>query len=153
MVRVRLWVALSLVLLVAAMALAGCGGSSTQEAQTPRGAKTVMNTAVQTDSQGKTVTAPSSTGAATGGTTSAAGGGGAPAGDKAAGQTVFASHCTACHLNNGTGAGGVGPKLAGMGLTADRITQQIKNGGGPMPANLVSGTDLTNVVAYVLSLQ
>jgi mono/diheme cytochrome c family protein len=77
----------------------------------------------------------------------------AEAGDAAAGKTVFAGTCSGCHAQNGTAGGGVGPKLAGLGLSAQRIESQITNPVGSMPANLVSGTDLTNVVAYVVSIQ
>lgn len=73
-------------------------------------------------------------------------------GDAAAGETVFAASCTACHTNGGQEAG-VGPKLAGAGLTADGIKTQVENGGGAMPGNLVSGDDLDDVVAYVVSIQ
>ena len=153
----RLWVALSLVLVAAAMALTtGCVSSSEGDAKTPSDAPTVVNSAKQTDSQGKTITAPAATAPAGGGagqTTGTGGGGGAPAGDAAAGMTFFASTCAGCHLNNGTAAGGVGPKLAGLGLTADRVRNQVINGGGAMPPGLASGTDLDNVVAYVLSIQ
>ena len=147
--------ALLLVSAVAAMGLVtACGGSSEKDAQTPPGAATVVNSAAQTDSKGKTVTAPASTAPATPATTS---GGTTPppaaAGDAVAGATVFAANCTACHLNNGKDAGGVGPKLAGAGLDATAIKNQVTNGGGAMPPGLVSGTDLDNVTAYVLSLQ
>ena len=56
-------------------------------------------------------------------------------------------------MNDGLDAGGVGPKLAGLGLTADRVKTQVENGGATMPAGLVSGDDLDNVTAYVLSIQ
>jgi cytochrome c551 len=75
------------------------------------------------------------------------------AGDAVAGETVFANSCTSCHLNNGNDAGGVGPKLAAAGLDEARVENQVINGGGPMPAGLVSGADLDNVVAYVVSIQ
>lgn len=74
-------------------------------------------------------------------------------GDVAAGQTFFASTCQSCHINGGRDEGGVGPRLAGAGLSEDRIREQIVNGGGGMPAGLASGEDLENVTAYVLSLQ
>jgi mono/diheme cytochrome c family protein len=161
LVRSRLMVALTVALLViAALGVAGCVDSSEEAAQTPSGASTVVNSAAQTDSEGKTITAPTSTPAAggggteTGGGASTGGGGGAaPAGDVNAGKQVFAASCTGCHLSDGTADGGVGPKLAGLGLTADRIETQVVNGGGAMPGGLVSGTDLDNVVAYVVSLQ
>jgi hypothetical protein len=47
----------------------------------------------------------------------------------------------------------VGPKLAGAGLSKQRIETQVKNGGGGMPPNLVTGKDFQNVVAYVVSIQ
>jgi mono/diheme cytochrome c family protein len=47
----------------------------------------------------------------------------------------------------------VGPRLAGRGLTRARIVDQIRNGGGGMPAGLVTGKDLEAVAAYVRSLQ
>jgi len=129
-------------------AVAGCGGSSADEAQTPAGAETVVNSAPQTDSQGKTVPAP---GAATATTATGEQGGGG-GGDVAAGKATFAETCTGCHPSDGQQAG-VGPKLAGAGFTETRIHDQIVNGGGGMPPGLVSGQDLTNVVAYVVSIQ
>ncbi|HTI32480.1 MAG TPA: cytochrome c [Miltoncostaea sp.] len=160
LVRSRLMVALTVVVLViAALGVAGCVDSSEEAAQTPSGSPTVVNSAKQTDSSGKTITAPTSTPAAggggteTGGGASTAGGGAAAAGDATAGKQVFAANCTGCHLSDGTADGGVGPKLAGLGLDATTIKNQVINGGGPMPGGLVSGTDLDNVVAYVVSLQ
>jgi cytochrome c551 len=158
LVRSRLMVALTLiVLVVAALGLVGCVESSEEAAQTPSGASTVMNSAAQTDSEGKTITAPAQTAPAGGGgggtETGGGGGGGEPAGDVEAGLAVFQASCTGCHLADGTEAGGVGPKLAGLGLTEQRIHDQVVNGGGAMPAGLVSGEDLDNVVAYVLSIQ
>ena len=158
MVR-RRWVALSLVLVVAAMALAaGCVESSEDEARTPSDAATAVNSALQTDSEGKTVTAPAATAPAGGGGTDTggagtSGGGEAPAGDAAAGEQVFAATCTGCHLNNGQDAGGVGPQLAGSGVDEAAVRTIVENGRGAMPGGLVSGEDLDNVVAYVVSLQ
>jgi len=152
-------VALTLVVLVAAtLGLVGCVESSEEAAQTPTGSPTVMNSAAQTDSEGKTITAPTAApggGSETGGgaETGGGGGGGEAAGDAEAGLAVFQASCTGCHLADGTQDGGVGPKLAGLGLDAETISNQVVNGGGAMPAGLVSGTDLDNVVAYVLSIQ
>lgn len=156
LVRSRLMVALTLVVLVvAALGLAGCVDSSEEAAQTPSGASTVANSAAQTDSEGKTITAPAQTAPAGGGGTETGGGGGgaASAGDVDAGLMVFQASCTGCHLADGLEAGGVGPKLAGLGLTEQRIHDQVVNGGGAMPGGLVSGADLDNVVAYTLSIQ
>jgi cytochrome c551 len=149
--------AISLVLIVAAaVGLAGCVESSEEEAQTPSGASTVANSALQTDSEGKTITAPASTAPAGGGEEGGGeegGGEGAAAGDAAEGEQVFAATCTGCHLNNGQDAGGVGPQLAGAGLAEATIKTTVENGRGAMPPGLVSGDDLENVTAYVLSLQ
>ena len=159
LVRSRLMVALTLVVLVvAALGLAGCVDSSEEAAQTPSGASTVANSAAQTDSEGKTITAPAQTAPAGGGgggteTGGGGGGGGESAGDVAAGLVVFQASCTGCHLGDGMEDGGVGPKLAGLGLAEQRIHDQVVNGGGAMPGGLVSGADLDNVVAYVLSIQ
>jgi mono/diheme cytochrome c family protein len=147
--------ALSVVVLVALLALvAGCVNSSEEAAQTPASAPTVVNSAIQTDSAGKTVTAPAATAPAPKPTTTAAAGGGG-GGDPAAGMQVFASTCTSCHLNNGMDAGGVGPQLKGAGLTAAVIDDTVTNGrpGTAMVGGLVSGADKANVEAYVLSLQ
>jgi mono/diheme cytochrome c family protein len=147
--------ALSVVVLLAVLALAaGCIDSSEKAAQTPVSAPTVVNSAIQTDSAGKTVTAPAATAPAPKPTTTAAAGGGG-GGDPAAGMQVFASTCTSCHLNNGMDAGGVGPQLKGAGLTAAVIDDTVTNGrpGTAMVGGLVSGADKANVEAYVLSLQ
>lgn len=145
----RVKAVLGIVAIGAALGVAaGCGGSSAGDAQTPSNAATVVNSAAQTDSTGKTVPAPGATTSAPAG----GGGGAAATGDVAAGKAKFDSTCGGCHTNGGQQAG-VGPKLAGLGLAKARIETQIKNGGGPMPANLVTGTDLDNVVAYVLSIQ
>jgi mono/diheme cytochrome c family protein len=145
--------ALSVVVLLAVLALAaGCVDSSEEAAQTPASAPTVVNSAVQTDSSGKTVTAPAATAPAPKPETTGGGGG---VGDAAAGMQVFASTCTSCHLNNGMDAGGVGPQLKGAGLTAAVIDDTVTNGrpGTAMVGGLVSGADKENVEAYVLSLQ
>jgi cytochrome c oxidase subunit 2 len=76
----------------------------------------------------------------------------APTGDAAAGQQVFAQVCAGCHPNNGQQAG-VGPQLAGAGLTPEVIQTTVTNGRGAMPGGLVSGEQLTDVVAYVTSIQ
>jgi mono/diheme cytochrome c family protein len=162
----RLWAAVSLVALVAGLGVAaGCVDSSEEEAQTPSDAPTVVNSAIQTDSEGNRVTAPAATeaggeeggaagGSATGGAATGGGGGGeAPAGDAAAGEQFFSTTCTTCHLNNGQDAGGVGPQLAGQGLDEEYIRTTVMNGRGAMPPGLATGEDLDNVVAYVLSIQ
>lgn len=116
---------------------AGCGDDDdTGAGTTAPPATTAATTTAATTTEGTT----------TEGTTTEA------TGDAAAGQTFFETTCQGCHLQGGTQAG-AGPVLADRGLTADGIRQQIVNPRGQMPPNLASGTDLDNVVAFVVSLQ
>jgi mono/diheme cytochrome c family protein len=134
----------------------GCGGSDSSASSTPGDATTIANNAPQTDSNGKTVPAPGAAASGAGGGEATAGGGDGAAsagGDIAAGKTSFEGACQGCHLAGGTQAGGVGPKLSGMGLPLAKIKMQIMNGGGGMPGGLLSGTDLDNAAAYVESIQ
>ncbi|MCC6831839.1 MAG: cytochrome c [Thermoleophilia bacterium] len=133
---------------------AGCSDSDSSESSTPAAATTAPNTAVQTDGEGSTVateTAPPAETTETEATTTS-GGGEEASGDAAAGKTTFEGICQGCHANGGNDAG-VGPKLAGAGLTGDTIKTTIQSGKGAMPPGLVSGDDLENVAAYVLSIQ
>jgi mono/diheme cytochrome c family protein len=72
-------------------------------------------------------------------------------GDPYAGQLVFESKCAGCHGLGGRG-GSTGPRLIGSGLTAAQVSAQIAQGGGIMPAGLVSGKDEADVVTYVVSI-
>jgi cytochrome c551 len=128
-----------------ALGLGGCVEPDAEEASTPADAPTVVNSAPQTDSTGSTVEAPGAE--TTGGETT---GEADPA--AAAGQTVFEASCQGCHSNLGQDAG-VGPQLAGGGRAEDLIRTTVVNGRGIMPPGLVSGDDLDNVVAFVLSIQ
>lgn len=129
----------------------GCGGGDEADV-TPADATTIANTAPQTDSEGKTVPAPSSGGGSAEPADSDMGGGGEAGGDIAVGKTVFEANCQGCHPAGGTQAG-AGPKLTTSTLSAEQVTSQVVNGKGAMPGGLVSGTDLDNVVAYVVSIQ
>jgi cytochrome c551 len=140
-----------LVALIAILA-AACVESDPEAAETPADAETVVNSAPQTDEEGNTVPAPTADEAAGEGEGEAAEGE-AGEGDVAAGEAAFAASCGGCHANNGLDAGGIGPQLAGAGLTDEGIRTTVNNGRGAMPGGLVSGEDLDNVTAYVLSLQ
>jgi cytochrome c551 len=72
-------------------------------------------------------------------------------GDAAHGQALFAENCASCHGDGGQG-GGVGPTLAGNPISIADARSRIENGGGVMPANLVSGQDLADVLAYLQTI-
>ncbi|MFM9019422.1 MAG: c-type cytochrome [Actinomycetota bacterium] len=141
---------------------AGCGGGESAGV-TPADATTIENNAPQTDSQGKTIPAPGADSGSSGGGDATAGGadagaaaggaaGGGAAGDAAAGKVAFEANCQGCHPAGGTQAG-AGPQLSASKKDAAQVKMQIMNGKGAMPGGLVSGTDLDNVVAYVMSIE
>lgn len=75
------------------------------------------------------------------------------AGDLVAGKAVFDQNCNSCHPGGDKGAG---PALRGRSLSADRIKNQVRNGGGGMPAyptSAISDQQLNDLVAYVQSLK
>ena len=72
-------------------------------------------------------------------------------GDPAQGRVVFEQKCAGCHGSGAVG-GNPGPRLVGTGLTAAAVTTRVEQGGGVMPAGLVSGTGEADVVAYVVSI-
>jgi mono/diheme cytochrome c family protein len=74
----------------------------------------------------------------------------APAGegDAARGAQLFAENCESCHGDSGTG-GGIGPRLAGSGVSLEVARATIENGSGVMPADLVEGQELEDVLAYL----
>ena len=73
-------------------------------------------------------------------------------GNSSDGVEVFAQNCAACH--GGDGEGGSGPRLAGEEAytSADVVVDQIRNGGGGMPAfgDRLSDQELADVSAYVV---
>jgi mono/diheme cytochrome c family protein len=68
--------------------------------------------------------------------------------DATRGEVLFAEKCATCHGERGEG-GGVGPRLTGSELTLSQARTRIINGGGVMPAGLVQGQDLEDVLAYL----
>jgi mono/diheme cytochrome c family protein len=72
---------------------------------------------------------------------------GAAAGDAERGAATFASTCSGCHGDGG--AGGVAPRLRGASIGVDEARTIITNGRGGMPAGLVSGATLEDVLAYL----
>jgi mono/diheme cytochrome c family protein len=117
-----------LVLLLAALvlvvAIPACGGEEDEQAlpETVEG------------------TLPADTGAAT-------------EGDPANGKKVFASAgCGGCHTFSAAGSTGtVGPNLDEASVDFDAAVQQVKNGGGGMPAfgDRLSDQEIADVAAFV----
>ncbi len=68
--------------------------------------------------------------------------------DPAEGERLFAENCAGCHGEGGTGDG-VGPTLAGSGVSMAVARSTIENGSGVMPAGLVQGQELEDVLAYL----
>jgi len=133
MSKFRLGIVIALVSALAAFGN-GCGGDSTTSS-TPPATTPSTSTPAATES--------TSTPAATG------------TGDAVVGKTLFEGKCEGCHAKGGTERS-IGPRLAGGGRSEERIRNQVVNGSrssGIMPAGLYSGTDLDNVVAFVLSIQ
>jgi mono/diheme cytochrome c family protein len=69
-------------------------------------------------------------------------------GDPVSGESLFADNCATCHGEGGAG-GGVGPTLAGGEISVDEARTTIEDGSGVMPADLVEGQDLEDVLAYL----
>jgi len=77
-------------------------------------------------------------------------GGAAASVDLAEGKELFGGKCASCHVLADAGAtGSFGPSLDDVKPTADETLEQIKNGGGGMPANLLEGADADTVAGYV----
>jgi cytochrome c551 len=72
-------------------------------------------------------------------------------GDPYRGQTLFTQSCAGCHGQAGKG-GGSGPTLAGSGISLRAAKTQIDNGGGAMPAGIVSGSQEEDVLAYLATI-
>jgi cytochrome c551 len=64
----------------------------------------------------------------------------------ARGQALFEDKCATCHET------GVGPDLNGASVSIVDARTQIQNGGGGMPANLVQGQELEDVLAYLQTI-
>jgi mono/diheme cytochrome c family protein len=112
------------------------GGAETTTAETTGG---------ETETTGETSTGETESSETTGGGSGA---------DVAAGKSAFTATCGGCHTLKDAGtSGNVGPDLDSLApLTAEAVAKQIENGGGAMPAKLLTGKDAANVAAYVASV-
>jgi mono/diheme cytochrome c family protein len=74
--------------------------------------------------------------------------------DPAVGQQLWAQKpCAGCHGSNAEG--GIGPRLAGTGLTFDQVLLQVRQGAPPMPAFTaaeISDLEVEHIVAWLKSL-
>jgi mono/diheme cytochrome c family protein len=77
----------------------------------------------------------------------------APPGGDQAGASVFASAgCGSCHTLEEAGTTGtIGPALDGANLSVDAAAQQVRNGGGGMPAfsDQLSDEQIQQVAEFV----
>ena len=71
-------------------------------------------------------------------------------GDSYRGETVYSTKCAACH--GAQAQGGVGPRLGGAQITLAAAKAQVDDGGGIMPAKLVSGRDEEDLLAYLSTI-
>jgi mono/diheme cytochrome c family protein len=156
---------LPLLLALAAVAVGATGCFSSKVANTTiSGEITIgqgttaetVNPSTATGTSAEPTTAETSTGETTGGetTTSQTSTGGSSGADVAAGKSAFTATCGGCHTLKDAGTNGkVGPDLDSLApLTAEIVSKQIENGGGAMPAKLLTGKDAANVAAYVASV-
>jgi mono/diheme cytochrome c family protein len=70
----------------------------------------------------------------------------------AAGREVFVANCGSCHALSDAGTSGtIGPSLDRIGLSAAEVEQQVRMGGGAMPAfeGQLSEEEIAQVSAYV----
>jgi mono/diheme cytochrome c family protein len=76
-----------------------------------------------------------------------------PEGDPAKGEEIFASAgCGGCHVFEPAGSSGtVGPNLDDSNVSSEDAFNQIKNGGGGMPAfgDRLSDQEIADVAAFV----
>lgn len=69
-----------------------------------------------------------------------------------AGRAVFTQTCGPCHtLSNAGTTGTIGPSLDGTPLSAEEIEEQVRDGGGGMPAfeGDLSEDEIADVSEYV----
>jgi mono/diheme cytochrome c family protein len=73
-------------------------------------------------------------------------------GGAASGEQIFTSNCGGCHTLQAAGTNGTtGPNLDDLKPDEATVEQQVRNGGGGMPAfgDRLSGEEITAVASYV----
>jgi mono/diheme cytochrome c family protein len=73
-------------------------------------------------------------------------------GGSSAGATVFSENCGSCHTFAPAGTNGtIGPNLDETEVTFERAVEQIRNGGGGMPAfaDQLSEQEIEDVARYI----
>jgi mono/diheme cytochrome c family protein len=74
------------------------------------------------------------------------------AGGPTDGKTIFTQKCGSCHVLSDAGTSGtIGPNLDATQLSLQQIAQQVRNGGGGMPAfeGQLSDEQIDAVASYV----
>jgi len=70
----------------------------------------------------------------------------------AVGREVFIANCGTCHTLSDAGTSGtIGPALDGGGYSVEQVEQQVRSGGGAMPAfeDTLSDEEIGEVAVYV----
>ena len=137
----------ALAVVAAGLVLAACG-SSNDTGPTPAQVKDAAGQATQnlstTTATTTTATTPATTTtSATTTTTQQA---------SADGKAIFTANCSSCHTLSAAGASGqVGPNLDTLKPSESTTDNQVKNGGGGMPAfdGQLSAAEIKAVAAYV----
>ena len=148
MTPVRRLLTLVVVVLLPLLVVA-CGGGTTEDT-----APQDVETGAATDTGGGETTDTGGETTDTGGeTTETNGEDGGGEGDPEAGADVFASAgCGSCHVLEAAGtSGSVGPNLDESDVDYEGAEQQIRQGGGGMPAyeGQLSDEEIANVAAFV----
>jgi mono/diheme cytochrome c family protein len=72
----------------------------------------------------------------------------------AAGREIFVANCGSCHTLSDAGTtGNIGPNLDEIDVSTAEVEDQVRNGGGGMPAfgDELSDMEIQEVAAYVVA--
>ncbi|MFC0190476.1 c-type cytochrome [Fictibacillus aquaticus] len=69
--------------------------------------------------------------------------------DSAGAEAIYKQNCASCHGQNLEGSSGPALKEVGKEYSKDEILEQIKDGGGGMPAGLIGGKEAENVASWL----